>query len=205
MGQQMETTFTGTLEILVTTAAPCYGLWEMGQQMESTFTCMVETLVATARSVMGNNELWLAVALTHPDLANLNGPQLAALLGALLSAEWLGSGKADNMTVWTAYSCSEEVVRVVESLEPTRMLLSELQTDAGLSRWNDALLVDLRLAGIVEAWAAGATWADIMQDTTMDDGDMARLLIRTNDLLRQPAAMEALKGMDRSPIAELKI
>ena len=28
----------------------------------------------------------------------------------------------------------------------------------GLSRWNDTLLVDLRLAGLVEAWAAGATW-----------------------------------------------
>ncbi len=55
----------------------------------------------------------------------------------------------------------------------------------GLSRWNDSLLVDLRLAGIVEAWAAGASWQQIMADSSMDDGDMARLLIRTTDLLRQ--------------------
>ena len=55
----------------------------------------------------------------------------------------------------------------------------------GLSRWNDTLLVDLRLAGLVEAWAAGATWGQIMDDSTLDDGDVARLLMRTSDLLRQ--------------------
>lgn len=32
---------------------------------------------------------------------------------------------------------------------------------AGLSRWNDSLLVDLRLAGLVEAWAAGAMWSEV--------------------------------------------
>ena len=49
----------------------------------------------------------------------------------------------------------------------------------------------------------------------MDDGDMARLLIRTIDLLKQlqhnahllpqlkEAAAEALRGMDRKPVAEL--
>ena len=55
----------------------------------------------------------------------------------------------------------------------------------GLSRWNDTLLVDLRLAGLVEAWAAGATWTQIMSDSTLDDGDVARLLMRVADLLRQ--------------------
>ncbi len=48
----------------------------------------------------------------------------------------------------------------------------------------------------------------------MDDGDIARLLIRTVDLLKQISwqkealphlmepCLEALKGMDRKPIAE---
>ena len=30
-----------------------------------------------------------------------------------------------------------------------------------MESWNDALLVDLRLAGLVEAWAAGATWSEV--------------------------------------------
>ncbi|KAL6744672.1 hypothetical protein V8C86DRAFT_1769556, partial [Haematococcus lacustris] len=54
----------------------------------------------------------------------------------------------------------------------------------------------------------------IMADCGMDDGDIARLLIRTVDLLKQithqnallphlrEAAREAMKGMDRKPIAE---
>ncbi|EFJ43524.1 hypothetical protein VOLCADRAFT_119055 [Volvox carteri f. nagariensis] len=55
----------------------------------------------------------------------------------------------------------------------------------------------------------------IMSDSNLDDGDMARLLIRTIDLLKQlqhnshllpelrDAAAEALRGMDRKPVAEL--
>ncbi|MEW5304338.1 MAG: hypothetical protein WDW36_006955 [Sanguina aurantia] len=106
---------------------------------------------------------------------------------------------------------------VVEDLEPIRQMLFELQNDNGLPKWNDALAIDLRMSGIVEAWAAGATWAQVRvdhADSTMDDGDVARILIRTIDLLRQvvfnstqlpylkAAANEALKGMDRSPVAE---
>jgi superfamily II RNA helicase len=57
----------------------------------------------------------------------------------------------------------------------------------------------------------------IMQDSALDDGDIARLLIRTVDLLKQiswqhallphlrDAAQEALRGMDRKPIAETLI
>lgn len=35
----------------------------------------------------------------------------------------------------------------MEALDAQRQLLLELQTDAGLTRWNDALQVDLRFAG----------------------------------------------------------
>lgn len=55
----------------------------------------------------------------------------------------------------------------------------------------------------------------IMADCSLDDGDIARLLIRTADLLKQVAynahlvpelresATQALQGMDRKPIADL--
>ena len=54
-----------------------------------------------------------------------------------------------------------QVVEVVDALEEQRLMLSELQADAGLARWNDSLLLDLRFAGIVEAWASGATWPQV--------------------------------------------
>lgn len=47
------------------------------------------------------------------------------------------------------------VIDAIEALEDKRTTLFYQQTDAGLTRWNETLLVDLRLAGIVEAWAAG--------------------------------------------------
>lgn len=52
------------------------------------------------------------------------------------------------------------------------------------------LLPTAPLSGLVEAWAGGVSWADVMADTSLDDGDMARLLARTADMLKQvrPAA-----------------
>ena len=70
-------------------------------------------------------------------------------------------------------------------------------------------------AGVIEAWAAGSSWSDIMKDSSLDDGDIARLLSRTVDLLRharfcdgllvntQIAARKAMKAMNRNPIADL--
>jgi superfamily II RNA helicase len=75
--------------------------------------------------------------------------------------------------------------------------------------------VDLRFSGLVEAWAAGAGWFEVCRDTSLDEGDLARLLGRTADLLRQiifiahvlpgvkDNAKAALRSMNRSPISEL--
>ncbi|MQL80166.1 hypothetical protein Taro_012595, partial [Colocasia esculenta] len=45
--------------------------------------------------------------------------------------------------------------------------------------------LDSQFSGMVEAWASGLTWREIMMDCAMDDGDLARLLRRTIDLLAQ--------------------
>jgi superfamily II RNA helicase len=42
-----------------------------------------------------------------------------------------------------------------------------------------------QLAGLVEAWASGVTWKELMMGCNMDEGDLARLLRRTIDLLAQ--------------------
>lgn len=70
-------------------------------------------------------------------------------------------------------------------------------------------------AGIAEAWAAGSSWTDIMKDSSLEDGDIARLLSRTVDVLRhahfcnglppstRAAARKAMQSMNRNPIADL--
>jgi superfamily II RNA helicase len=75
----------------------------------------------------------------------------------------------------------------------------------------------LCMAGVVESWAAGNSWAQVIKDCSLDDGDVARLLSRTADLLKQTAhcpsllsplqttARRAVKAMTRKPIRELLI
>lgn len=45
--------------------------------------------------------------------------------------------------------------------------------------------LDGQFSGMVEAWASGLTWHEIMMECAMDEGDLARLLRRTIDLLAQ--------------------
>lgn len=45
--------------------------------------------------------------------------------------------------------------------------------------------LDSQFSGMVEAWASGLTWREIMMDCSMDEGDLARLLRRTIDILAQ--------------------
>lgn len=45
--------------------------------------------------------------------------------------------------------------------------------------------INTEFAGLVEAWAAGVTWKELMDDIEMDEGDVARLLRRSIDLLAQ--------------------
>ncbi|KIY96267.1 hypothetical protein MNEG_11697 [Monoraphidium neglectum] len=155
----------------------------------------------------------MALALSHPAVLSLSAPQLAAYIAALVCCEVIRR----PMSVWTPYQVSPEVLTAIEELEPAREALFEAQTAAGMIRWNESLLVDLRFAGIVEAWASGASWADVMGGVDLDDGDMARLLARTVDVLRQaiflehllpyivPPAREAVRAMDRPPISDLTL
>ncbi len=53
----------------------------------------------------------------------------------------------------------EGVTAAVMALEDARQRLAELQVRHNI----DAPTVDLRLAGLVEAWAAGCTWEQVMQ------------------------------------------
>jgi hypothetical protein len=160
-----------------------------------------------AREVRGANELWLALVLTHAATQSLPAPQLAAVLSAVVAAEAFNRAGA-----YVAYDPSPAVAAAVEALEPARAELAALQ---GRARLDTPLSVDLRMAGVVEAWASGASWAEVTADCGLDDGDVARLLMRTVDVARQAAYCEhllpplraemrkAARAMDRKPISDL--
>ncbi|GAB4818573.1 hypothetical protein N2152v2_005619 [Parachlorella kessleri] len=165
------------------------------------------SLGQVAREVSGANELWLALVLTHDALQTLGPPQLAGVLSSVVAPEAIS-----RPTVWTAYPATQAVVGAVEALDGEREALLGLQLRAGL---DIPVAVDLRMAGVVEAWASGCNWSEVMMDCNIDEGDMARLLTRTLDLLKQVArcgyllpamrqsARTAARAMDRAPISDL--
>ena len=161
-----------------------------------------------ARDLRGSNELWLAQALTHPSLQLLQAPQLAAVVSALVAEEAVSR----IGMVGCRYAASDQVINVIEELQDARRELWAAQMHEGV---EFGLCLDGTLAGVVEAWASGVGWEDVVRDCDLDEGDVARLLIRTVDTLRQvsyceglgigvgPTARRAARAMDRTPIADL--
>ena len=50
----------------------------------------------------------------------------------------------------------------------------------------------------LEAWARGSAWTDLISNTSLDEGDVVRILRRTNDLLSQIPYCEAVSRQLRN-------
>ncbi|KAG0629390.1 hypothetical protein M758_1G100000 [Ceratodon purpureus] len=163
-----------------------------------------------AASARGVNELWLAIAFTHGILDSLEPAQLAAACASLVSDGMKSRSKESPSS--SIYDASSDVNEWAESMEEARSWLLSMQTKYGV---DIPVEINTEFAGLVEAWAAGVTWKELMDDSDMDEGDVARLLRRSIDLLAQiphlphinpnlaRTAREASKVMDRPPISEL--
>ena len=74
--------------------------------------------------------------------------------------------------------------------------------------------VELSACPLVEAWAAGEEWGALLANTSVDGGDIFRILKRTIELLRSVSqvpyvsddvkntAAAALRQMDRYPLSD---
>ncbi|XP_068652054.1 DExH-box ATP-dependent RNA helicase DExH15 chloroplastic-like [Aristolochia californica] len=172
-------------------------------------THVIFPLGETAAAIRGENELWLAMVLRNRNLLGLKPAQLAAVCGSLVS-------EGIKIRPWKSnsyiYEPSPTVIDVIKILDEQRSSLLQLQDKHGT---NILCGLDSQFSGMVEAWASGLTWREIMMDCAMDDGDLARLLRRTIDLLAQIPklpdidtslqnnAQVAANIMDRPPISEL--
>ncbi|KAJ8439476.1 hypothetical protein Cgig2_006993 [Carnegiea gigantea] len=169
-------------------------------------TNVVFPLGETASAIRGENVLWLAMVLRNRVLLDLKPAQLAAVCGSLVSEGIKVRPWKNNSSL---YEPSSTVINVINILEEQRNYLVQLQEKHDVSI---SCCLDSQFSGMVEAWASGLTWREVMMDCAMDEGDLARLLRRTIDLLAQipnlpdidPVlqinAMTASGVMDRSPI-----
>ncbi|CAH8257673.1 unnamed protein product [Arabidopsis lyrata] len=172
-------------------------------------THLIFPLGETAAAIRGENELWLAMVLRNKALVDLKPPELAGVCASLVSEGIKVRPWRDNNYI---YEPSDTVVDMVNFLEDQRISLIKLQEK------HEVMIpccLDVQFSGMVEAWASGLSWKEMMMECAMDEGDLARLLRRTIDLLAQipklpdidpvlqRSAAAAADIMDRPPISEL--
>lgn len=155
-------------------------------------------------AIRGDNELWLGLAVMSGELDDLDPHHLAAVCAALVT-------EVSRPDTWTRYLLSESVIEVLESLRPIRRRLFQQQRkqDVMIPIWLEEDLI-----GLVEQWALETEWTDICANTSLDEGDLVRILRRTLDLLSQiphvphvPRSLKdnanrAIQLLDRFPINE---
>ncbi|MEO8892523.1 MAG: helicase-related protein, partial [Coleofasciculaceae cyanobacterium] len=158
-----------------------------------------------AAAIRGDNELWLGLALMSGELDHLDPHHLAAVMCALVSE----THRPDS---WTNYQTPAPVIEALAGLRGTRRQLFQLQR-----RYQVALPVwlEYELVGIVEQWALGVEWTELGANTSMDEGDVVRMLRRTVDILSQIPyvpnlanslkrnAVRAIQLLDRFPVNEI--
>ncbi|KAF7809234.1 DExH-box ATP-dependent RNA helicase DExH15 chloroplastic [Senna tora] len=172
-------------------------------------THIIFPLGETAAAIRGENELWLAMVLRNKILLELKPAELAAVIASLVSEGIKLRPWKNNSYI---YEPSSTVINTISFFDEQRSSLLQIQEKHGVTI---PCSIDSQFSGMVEAWASGLTWREIMMDCAMDEGDLARLLRRTIDLLAQIPklpdidrllqrnAKAAADVMDRPPISEL--
>ncbi|MEM6251412.1 MAG: DEAD/DEAH box helicase [Cyanobacteria bacterium P01_D01_bin.156] len=128
-----------------------------------------------AAALRGENELWLALSLGSGEFDHLEPHQFAAACAAIVT-------EITRPDTWTHYRTSNGVIEALEGLRSIRRQLFQQQR-----RYQVTLPVPLEwnLIALVEAWALETDWNDLCQNTSLDEGDVVRILRRTLDILSQ--------------------
>jgi len=158
----------------------------------------------TVAALRGDNELWLGLALMSGHLDELEPPDLAAVLEAL-------STEVNRPDLWSGFPIPAAAEEALHDLRGIRRELQRQQERASVVMpvWFEA-----ELMGLVYAWAKGVSWSDLIANTSLDEGDVVRIMRRTVDLLAQipyceaiseqlrSHARAALKAINRFPVCE---
>jgi superfamily II RNA helicase len=158
-----------------------------------------------AAAIRGENELWLALALASGELENLDPHHLAAAAAALVTETPRPDSRVN-------FDLSDEVAEALTKLRGIRRQIFQSQR-----RYNVALPIwlEFELIALVEQWALGMEWVELCDNTSLDEGDVVRILRRTLDLLSQiphvpylseslyKNANRAMQLIDRFPVNEV--
>lgn len=156
-------------------------------------------------AIRGDNELWLGLSLMSGEFNELDPHHLAAACAALVT-------EVSRPDSWTRYILSSEVLEALDNLQRglrRRLFQVQYRHDVAIPIWLEREIITL-----VEQWALGVEWLDIVANTSLDEGDVVRILRRTLDFLSQvphvPYISESLRSnahramqlIDRFPVNE---
>ncbi len=136
----------------------------------------------TVASLRGDNELWLGLALMSGHLDELNPPELASVFEAI-------STEVNRHDIWSGFPIPVDADRALQDLGAIRRELLHAQERCHIeipAWWEPDLM------GLVNAWARGISWNDLIANTSLDEGDVVRIMRRTMDLLAQVPYCEAI-------------
>jgi superfamily II RNA helicase len=156
-------------------------------------------------AIRGENELWLGLVFASGELDNLDPQHLAAAIAGLVTETPRPDSKVN-------FNLSNEVTEALAKLRGIRRQMFQMQR-----RYNVALPIwlEFELIAIVEQWALGTEWVELCENTSLDEGDVVRILRRTLDLLSQIPhvphlsnalvrnASRATQLIDRFPVNEV--
>ena len=156
-------------------------------------------------ALRGDNELWLALALLSGELETLQPHHLATVCAALT----IDNNRSDTRI---DFGISPTVEETLSALSSIGYKLSKSQKRHFV---DIPILLDYELAALVEQWATAMEWAELCKHTSLDEGDIVRIIRRTLDILAQiihvphlsdsiyQSASAAIRLIDRFPVSEL--
>jgi superfamily II RNA helicase len=158
----------------------------------------------TVAALRGDNELWLGLSLMSGHLDELEPADLAAVFEAI-------STEVNRPDLWSGFPPPPAAEEALHDLRGIRRELQRQQERASVVM---PLWFEPELMGLVQAWAKGVSWNDLIANTSLDEGDVVRIMRRTVDLLAQVPYCEAiseqlrsnaraaLKAINRFPVCE---
>ncbi len=159
----------------------------------------------TVACLRGDNELWIGLALMSGHLDELDSSSLAGVMQSI-------STELKRRDIWNEFPPSSQSVDALNDLVGIRRALMKAQGRDGIDipiHW------DLQVTGLIEQWACGISWTNLIANTSLDEGDVVRIMRRTVDVLAQIPyceavseqlrrnARSALKAINRFPVCEL--
>ncbi|MBO8234463.1 DEAD/DEAH box helicase [Prochlorococcus marinus XMU1419] len=158
----------------------------------------------TVGAIRSENELWIGLVLVSGYLDDLDPPELAAIIQAICV-------DIRRPNLWCNFKPSLKVIDVFNELDVLRKLVASQQNKYNV---DIPIYLETELTGIILEWARGRKWKDLVFNTSLDEGDVVRIIRRSIDVLSQvqycigvsnklkSKAKLALKAINRFPVTE---